>query len=124
MSVKLSRKLYRGGAPGHLLFHCPGCDSLHTVAVEQPNSLGARWSWNGDVERPTFAPSLLIRWTQWDPPAHTQDKVTRGEIVQREVHCCCHSFIRDGMIQFLNDCTHALAGQTVPLPDMPGWGAE
>jgi hypothetical protein len=27
----------------------------------------------------------------------------------------CHSFIKDGMIQFLDDCTHALAGQTVPL---------
>lgn len=31
----------------------------------------------------------------------------------------CHSFIRDGQIQFLSDCTHALAGQTVPLPAWP-----
>lgn len=26
----------------------------------------------------------------------------------------------DGRIQFLNDCTHALAGQTVDLPDWEG----
>ncbi len=27
----------------------------------------------------------------------------------------CHSFVTDGQIQFLGDCTHKLAGQTVPL---------
>lgn len=27
----------------------------------------------------------------------------------------CHSFITDGEIQFLNDCTHKLAGHTVDL---------
>ena len=31
----------------------------------------------------------------------------------------CHHFIRDGKIQFLGDCTHALRGQTVDLPDIP-----
>jgi hypothetical protein len=30
----------------------------------------------------------------------------------------CHSFLVDGQIQFLGDCTHALAGQTVPLPEI------
>ena len=35
----------------------------------------------------------------------------------------CHSFITDGRIQFLNDCTHALAGHTVPLPPF-SWGEE
>ena len=29
----------------------------------------------------------------------------------------CHSFIRDGKIQYLNDCTHEFAGKTVELPD-------
>ncbi|MGC4033677.1 MAG: hypothetical protein QM754_18485 [Tepidisphaeraceae bacterium] len=27
----------------------------------------------------------------------------------------CHSFVRDGQIEFLGDCTHELAGKTVPL---------
>jgi hypothetical protein len=28
----------------------------------------------------------------------------------------CHSWVKNGEIQFLSDCDHALAGQTVPLP--------
>lgn len=28
----------------------------------------------------------------------------------------CHSFITDGSIEYLSDCTHELAGETVPLP--------
>ena len=32
----------------------------------------------------------------------------------------CHSHVREGRIQFLSDCTHALVGQTVDLPDIPG----
>jgi hypothetical protein len=30
----------------------------------------------------------------------------------------CHSFVTDGRIQFLSDSTHALAGQTVDLPEI------
>lgn len=36
----------------------------------------------------------------------------------------CHSFVRAGKIEFLGDCTHALAGQTVALPDWPDDDAE
>lgn len=32
----------------------------------------------------------------------------------------CHSFVVDGQMQFLGDCTHALAGQTVPIPEWHG----
>jgi hypothetical protein len=31
----------------------------------------------------------------------------------------CHVFITNGQIQFLDDCTHALKGQTVPIPAWP-----
>lgn len=61
---------------------------------------GPVWGWNDSQERPTFSPSLLIRWTH-------------GETHEPR---CCHSFVRDGQIQFLGDCTHALANQTVDLP--------
>jgi hypothetical protein len=30
----------------------------------------------------------------------------------------CHSFIRNGQIQFLSDCHHELAGKTVDLPEV------
>ena len=70
-------------------FHCPGCKYDH--------SFDSRWSFNGDFEKPTFAPSLLVNG--FDPKIR------------------CHSFVCDGKIQFLSDCFHELAGQTVELPD-------
>jgi hypothetical protein len=30
----------------------------------------------------------------------------------------CHSFVRDGRIEFLSDSTHHLSGQTVELPEV------
>jgi hypothetical protein len=37
-----------------------------------------------------------------------------------DVHCQrCHTFITDGTVQFLSDCSHALAGQTLDLPELP-----
>lgn len=87
----LSKKL-RNAHPDRLHFWCPGCDEIHGISIAP----GA-WTWNGDAEHPTFSPSVLV---------------TGGAQNGR-----CHSFVRDGNIQFLGDCTHALAGQTVPLPE-------
>jgi hypothetical protein len=65
---------------------------------EQLHRINSTWTFNGDTERPTFTPSILARGE------HT-----------------CHSFITDGEIRFLADCTHDLAGQAVPLPELDGW---
>ena len=121
----LSRKL-RNIEGGGLGYWCQGCDMLHQVWVgEGP---GPRWGWNGDVERPTFTPSVLVRWHQWEPPATTlevRDKIKSGEIVQTKVEKVCHTFITDGKVQFLGDCTHQYAWQTLDLPDLPGdWRDE
>jgi hypothetical protein len=44
------------------------------------------------------------RWSHVDPPE-------KDEI--------CHSFVTAGHIQFLSDCTHEMAGQTVEIPEWP-----
>jgi len=51
------------------------------------------WTWNGDTEKPTIKPSILT----WDH----KDR--------------CHTWVNDGMAQFLDDCTHEFKGQTIPL---------
>lgn len=82
------------------MFWCPGCDGAHQVGVgEGP---GPRWGYNENPDAPTFTPSVFVNAPGpfFNPAAPT-----------------CHSFVKDGRIQFLSDCTHALAGQTVPLPD-------
>lgn len=100
-----------GNAPGRRVhFRCPGCSDVHGVVVDVPEA----WEWNGDLERPTISPSIHVGGVQWAPgedfhkPAHD---VAPGEGI------VCHSFVRGGQIEFLNDCTHALAGQTVDLPE-------
>lgn len=69
---------------------CPACKKGHLF--------DKRWKFNGDMDRPTFTPSMLVY--------EIKDYQPR-----------CHSFVTDGMIQFLNDCTHDLKGQTVPLEE-------
>jgi hypothetical protein len=72
----------------------------------------AKWEFNGDYERPTFSPSYLV-WRDPKPdvdPKHDPDGKYRSGFR-------CHSFIKDGKIQYLDNCTHKLANQMVELPD-------
>lgn len=104
----LSAKL-RSSSDGDKLFvafHCPGCDSAHVVKVSDGG-----WTWNGDADSPTFSPSVLVT-----RPANP-DAIEGFEEFRKELRC--HSFVRAGQIEFLSDCTHALAGKTVPMPDFP-----
>lgn len=100
-------------------FRCPGCGGTHCIGVG-PKASGPRWNWNGDKEKPTFSPSVLVR-------GHKLIFDERGEwsggwerdAQGNPIPCVCHSFVTDGRIQFLSDCTHALAGQTADLPEFP-----
>lgn len=103
----------RSAEGGSILFRCPGCNTAHRVTVgEGP---GPRWGFNGNAEAPTFTPSVLVRGTV----PITDDEHARimaGEAFE-PTPLVCHSFVTDGRIQFLSDCTHALAGQTIDLPE-------
>jgi len=72
-------------------FRCPGCDAAR-------HSVNATWKFNGNMEAPTFSPSILV--------------TGGGDSSYR-----CHSFVEDGKIRFLQDCSHTLAGKTVDLPE-------
>jgi len=101
------------------MFWCPGCGMPHQVGVGAGD--GPRWGYNGDPDRPTFAPSVLVTSHELRPPV-TPDNLAefgRNPWPQEKVQIVCHSFVTAGQIQFLGDCTHALAGQTVDLPAWP-----
>lgn len=103
----LGKKLRRADG-GRIMFWCPGCKAAHAVIVD-----GSRgWTFDGNVAAPTFAPSVLVRTGRAVDPDFEPQPDDPPEV--------CHSFVRSGQVQFLNDCTHDLAGQTVPLPDFPG----
>lgn len=97
-----------------LILRCPGCEDNHQVHV-------GRWSWNGDLEKVTLSPSLLVRAIQWDTERHDREtfkrRIERHPEVPAGEHTVCHSFVTDGRIQFLGDSTHVLSGQTVDLPE-------
>lgn len=118
MTIKTVGRCLGQAEDGSLWFWCKGCDAPHSLNVGAGS--GPRWGYNGNADAPTFTPSVLAQWDQWEPPATTleiRDKIRSGEIVQTKIAKVCHSFVTDGRIQYLADCTHALAGQTVDLPD-------
>lgn len=114
---RLSAILYcAGDGPDdrRLMFRCPGCHMTHQIAIR--NGPHPCWTWNGDVERPTFQPSVLVTGVQ-QLTDEEHAAFMRGEGLPEPRPLRCHSFVRDGRIQFLADCTHALASQTVDLPE-------
>lgn len=103
-------------------YWCQGCRGIHGVVIEGPGA----WGFNGDFERPTFTPSVLTTGALYELTADGTDRdMTKpirhpgpgGEIK----HLICHTFVKDGMVQFLGDCGHEFAGQTLPLPELPDW---
>ncbi len=116
MSKKISKILWESDDNG-LLFWCPGCDMAHQIHYGSGN--GPRWGWNGNIDLPTFTPSVLVRYRH--PKGYSNDNPAplgwKGEYVDD----ICHSFVTNGRIQFLSDCTHHLIGQTVDLPEFTEW---
>lgn len=97
----------------------------HIVYVHA-NGYRPTWTWNGSVDFPTFEPSILVTWDSLSEAGREKNDAFRREHgrymspteLPWDVRNICHSFVRNGRIQFLGDCTHDLAGQTVELPDM------
>lgn len=90
-------------------FWCPGCDSAHVVSD----------SWEVSIDTATISPSVLVHsHKKLINPDLTGDALTVAENVTTTPQC--HSFVTNGRIQYLGDSTHALAGQTVDLPDWVG----
>lgn len=86
-----------------VLIDCPGCGMLHAPGVRAGSRPDFKvWGWNGSLDAPTFTPSILVTCEGYGP---------------ENKRVVCHSFVTDGRIQFLGDCTHALAGQTVQLEE-------
>lgn len=76
--------------------YCPGCNQVHVIAT----SGHIAWTFNNDMEKPAFQPSLMVNRDLSNPTAPR-----------------CHSYITEGKFQYLDDCTHALANQTIEIPE-------
>ena len=106
VSRSVQIKTINGGDWGVYIF-CPGCVEPHRIPTH-PEPGRASWTFDGNYDLPTLSPSLL-----------RTNRDAEGMPVE-----VCHSFITDGRIQFLADCTHSLAGQTVDLPECRPYAHE
>ncbi len=84
-----------GNFHGYMIF-CPACKTTHVF--------DSRWTFNGDFEKPTFRASMLVH----------ENKGYRKRSDDKHGHRC-HSFVTDGYIKFLGDCTHNMKNTTVKL---------
>lgn len=82
-------------------FYCPACKEEHWFASGPNSYWRPMWRFNGDMEKPTVAPSILV---------HRDE----GGKERR-----CHLYLSGGRIQFLDDCTHKMSGQIVDMVDFP-----
>jgi hypothetical protein len=104
---------------GSLAFYCPGCKEYHAVHVDRQEH--PVWSFNGDYEKPTFTPSILVKSGHYASHAKSDDcwcnfKERFLDEGEPPFKCgICHTFVTDGKIQYLSDCTHELAGQTIEM---------
>ena len=117
-------KKFDGESEAGYTFWCPGCEMVHKV-VTSPNG----WTFNGDEAKPTFGPSLLVRGGHyvpgWEGPRCYCNQPRDG--LPASWRCFqCHSFVENGMIRFLDDCSHAFAGHPdpVPLPPLSSWRGD
>lgn len=86
----------------HIMLNLPGplTTRILPIMIGGTRRGTPNWTWNGSVDSPTVRPSVL----------------TRGE--DEAGKHVCHSWINDGKVQFLSDCTHEFAGQTLDLLDV------
>ena len=123
--AEVGKKLW-SGVGNRLFFWCPGCDEAH-VLTHGPDG----WGWNGNGDAPAFTPSVLVTGTRMTAEGRAMldrgENPPGGKYPSRPLRC--HSFIgcngaQPGQITFLADCTHALGGKTVDLPDWPDADSE
>lgn len=92
---------------------CPGCKTegnsgLHMLPIE-PTTKRPFWTWDGNEQAPTLSPSILTKSSYYTG----KDTPPRKFI--------CHSYLRNGVWEYLDDSTHSLKGQHVPTPPLEDW---
>lgn len=86
-------KYFRRAEGDLIMFYCPGCKTHHFI--------DHRWDCTGlEIDSPTITPSILVNGGRVHPGEPT-----------------CHLYIKNGMIEYLSDCTHDLAGKTIPMEE-------
>jgi len=98
MKMRKINHVPNDGGPDYI-FECPACGCSHGIWNKMPDGTHG-WDFDGNMEHPTISPSIYV------------------ESGDEHGHTICHSFVKNGMIQYLSDCTHELAGKTIELSEI------
>jgi hypothetical protein len=80
---------------GNYIFYCLGCEANHLISTTPKG--GTYHTLTGTLAKPTVRASILVSGNRKLGVPH------------------CHAYITEGMIEYLDDCSHNLAGKTVPM---------
>jgi len=103
-------------------FKCPGCGDDHIIYTDpsnpMPNKEKSVWGFNGDLDNPTFSPSILYRIGRY-VPGLTPEQIAYCE--ENEAlgmkSFICHSFVEAVKIRVLAD-SHRHPGETLDLEEI------
>jgi len=116
MRVKYRHERWWG--VGVYSFECPGCKFTHFINTDPRNPAKNKeksvWGFNGNMDRPTFTPSILFRVGKYVPDL-TPEQITHAEEMGPESNLVCHSYVMDGIIKILPDSTFN-GGKSFELP--------
>lgn len=83
--------------PGVLLHFCPGCGEGHTIDIHAISRDGHANGWDGDISAPTIGEPLRVE--------------KDGRV--------CEYILRAGVLYYMSNCWHPLAGQSRHLIEFP-----
>lgn len=124
MSIFLSKKL-KQARPNVYMHWCPACKCQHFFYTNGGNEGKPSWGFNGNLESPSFSPSMHIHYDEPTMDDSELDRLmklreTDKSIVVPSVRITtCHYYLTAGKLIYMTDCPHELRGHTVDLPDYP-----
>lgn len=99
---------------GTYFFKCPA-GHIHYINTKVPNHMNAQWNFNGNIDKPTFTPSIDEKSGYHVAECSEED---RKYYQEENLGYKCHFVITDGYIQFCGDCSHDLKNTTIELPEI------
>lgn len=87
------------------IFNCPACNDIHAFKYysdpfKYTNTDKDPWKFNYNFDRPIIRPSISV------------------DAGNSNINYKCHSYVEEGFIKYLDDCSHAMKGLSIELPDI------
>jgi hypothetical protein len=106
---QVSSKLRR--ATTGFMHWCEACEEMHIL----PDG----WTFDGNLESPTFQPSFKHSGVQRVFVDGEWTGEWKRDADGKPIPYVCHYILTGGVLNYCGDCTHAMAGKSVPLPVLP-----